>query len=873
MLGGEYEALLERHRSILREAFARHAGYEVGTEGDSFFVVFASPLEALRAAAEGQQVLKSEIWPPEAPVRVRMGLHMGEATLRDGDYVGIEIHRAARVGAAAHGGQVLVSGALVAVLGDRLPEGFGLRELGNFRLKDFDAGTRLFQLTAPGLTADFAAPNAPPISFTNLPERRSSFIGRRHEREAIRRALHAHRLVTLTGPGGSGKTSLAVELAREQLADYPDGAWLAELAALRDPDFVAATVGHILGVSDPTRPAIDVLTAYLAERRLLLVLDNLEQLLPDVARLVDRLLEAAVGLRVLATSREPLHIPGEQELGIPPLELPDFSTPPGKVRTADAVRLFVERARSVDAHFTLTIANREAVMHLVRRLDGLPLAIELAAARAKVLSPGEMLQRLSGGTGQLGQVGTLRPERQQTLRDAIGWSYQLLMPAEQAFFARLSVFAGGCSLESVEEVCNPAAELVPDTLDALGSLIDKSLMRRMATAIESRFEMLATIRDFARERLEVLDPTGMTAARHAHHVLGLAESAATELTKADDRWRRRLALEIDNVRSALSWAINDGDSEVGMRLCVALWRFWQIRALLSEGREWCDRVLVMAPSDAPSELHARALMAAGSLAYWQRDTSATNRMYRAALAEAEAVGGDRLLADALTNLNFQLSLYPETAADDQEIEIAQRRIVELSERLHDPIIRAYTDFARAGRLLADGQIEEADRRVKQTRALLEASGDVFLAGSANSIAGGTALIAGDLAEALTRSLASAEYFHAIGDQIALQMQFRNLATVAAQLGQNERAARLHGFAARLVADTGGVRFTPPFEGEDALEIVQGAIGPQRAEEEWMKGQRMGVDEAMAVARAVGQAMAQADATIARRETGTKESGR
>src|SRR5438477_10991769 len=273
----DYEQLLDRHRSILRDAFARHGGFEVGTEGDSFFVVFGSPVEAVRAAAEGQAALTAARWPKGADVRVRMGLHLGEATQRDGDYVGLEIHRAARIGSAGHGGQVLVSGPMVAVIGDRFPDDLGVRELGDFRLKDFDAPASIYQLLGPGLPADFPALSARPVRLTNLPERRSSFIGRRHERVALGRALRANRLVTLTGPGGSGKTSLAVEAAHEYVNDYADGVWLAELAALREPDFVVTTIGHVLGLAeDPSRPAGETLANYLSRRTMLLVLDNLE---------------------------------------------------------------------------------------------------------------------------------------------------------------------------------------------------------------------------------------------------------------------------------------------------------------------------------------------------------------------------------------------------------------------------------------------------------------------------------------------------------------------------------------------------------------------------------------------------------------------
>ncbi|TMB84354.1 MAG: adenylate/guanylate cyclase domain-containing protein [Chloroflexi bacterium] len=847
----DYEQLLDRHRSLLRQSLARHSGYEVGTEGDSFFVAFASPGEALLAAADGQRALTAEDWPAGADVAVRMGLHLGEATERDGDYVGVEIHRAARIAAAGHGGQVLVSGAVVAVVGGSPPDDFGFRELGEFGLKDFDAPTRIYQLTGGGLPTDFPPLRAPPARLTNLPERRSSFIGRRQERAAVGRALRASRLVTLTGAGGSGKTSLALEAAREHLTDYADGAWLAECAALRDPDYVATTVGHVLGVAeDPNRSAREALAAYLSRRRVLLVLDNLEQLLPEVALLVDDLLEAATGLRVLATSRQPLHLTGEQELDVPPLDVPDATAPVGKLAAAGAVRLFLERARSVDSQFVLTVANRDAVVGIVRRLDGLPLAIELAAARVKLLSPTEILNRLSHGSGELGQPDAPRPGRQRTLREAIGWSYRLLPAPEREFFARMSVFAGGCALESADQICNPDRELSIDSLDALGSLVDKSLLKRVETASGSRFVMLETIRDFARAELENMDPGGLTGARHARHMSALAEAGAPEITRVDGRWRKRLGEELDNLRAALAWAIDAQEAETGMRLCAALWRFWQMRALLAEGRDWCDRVLAL-PSPGPaSRVHAKALLAAGSIAYWQRDWDHANRFYRTAVTEAESIGEERLEAEGLVDLVFLISMNPASGQADEWIEMV-RRIKDLGERLHEPMLAAHADFAQAGQLMASGELGEARARIESVRLIFEASGDVFLAGSANSIAGGIAFAAGDLEESRIRTLAAAEYFHSIGDEIALQMGLRTLASVASRIGEPARGARLEGFTARLVARTGGMRFSPPFEPEDALELARGAIG-SRADEEWARGEQMSRDEAMAVARTIGQ---------------------
>ena len=651
----EYEQLLDKHRSILRSSFVRHAGFEVGTEGDSFFVVFGSPLEALRAAAEGQRALTDRAWPQGANVRVRMGLHLGEATRRGGDYVGLEIHRAARIGASGHGGQVLVSEAMVAVVGDRIPDGLGFRDLGEYRLKDFDAPARIHQLTGPGLLTEFGALNAETVQPTNLLERRSSFIGRRHERVAVGRALRANRLVTLTGPGGSGKTSLAVEAARDRVGDYADGVWLAELAALREPEFVVTTIGGVLGVAaEPGRPPTEGLADHLARRRLLLVLDNLEQLLPEVASLIDRLLDAAAGLRILATSREPLHVAGEQEFPVLPLDLPDATAPLAQLAAADAVQLFVERARAVTPNFTLSDANRTAVAGIVRRLDGLPLAIELAAARVKLLAPAEILGRLERGSRELGQPSAGRPERQRTLRETIGWSYRLLLPAEQLFFARLSIFAGGCTLDSADEVCNSGGELAIDSLEAIASLVDKSLVTRSESATGTRFGMLETIRDYARDKLEALDPRGEMAARHLAWCLDLCRRAEPEFVGAHQReWFDRMTAEHDNVRAAIAWGLERAPRAM-LEMAKSLYWFCQARGHITEGRAWLDAGLAHPEASAPDALRQEGLLAAGTLAWLGGDDHAARPQLSESAEIARQIGDQRARALALAILGQSL---------------------------------------------------------------------------------------------------------------------------------------------------------------------------------------------------------------------------
>jgi len=840
-----YDALLDRHRSILRSAFASHGGYEVGTEGDSFFATFSKPLQALGAAVTAQRGLAAEPWPDEGRIRVRMGIHVGEVEVRDGDYTGVEVHRAARIAAAGHGGQVLLSTAAAALLGDRLPNGLILRDLGEYELKDLDQPMHIHQVVGEGLIATSAA-RGHGVHRTNLPERRSSFIGREAELAALSEALVANRLVTLTGPGGTGKTSLAVETGRRQAGDYLDGPWLMELAPLRDVDFVVTTITQAIGLADdPARPAMETLVDHLADRRALLILDNLEQLLPAVASPIDELLRRASGITILATSREPTHVAGEQEFPVPPLVMPDTSSVADG--DSEAVHLFVERAQAVVPDFSLTDANRSAVQGLVRRLDGLPLAIELAAARVKVLSPAEILERLSRGSGELASAAAAVPERQRTLREAIGWSYRLLAPAEQTFFARISVFAGGCDLEAAEAVCNPNGELGVDTLDALASLVDKSLLKRAESPLGTRFELLATISDLAREQLAELDPASATASRLARYMLELAERAAPLLTRPGD-WRARLTLEVDNLRAALRWAIEHGDPEVGAGLCAALWRFWHIRALLPEGRDWTESVLAMDPPPPLSPAVVRAQYALGSITYWQRDKVPAQTHYRAGIAGAQELGDPRLEAEGWVNLIYLYSVFTELSTQEETDEIAAR-IERLSQEVADPVLSAHIGFARGGRLVADGNLEEARARAEKTLGTFEESGDLFLAASANNVVGGIALAQGDVAEALRRDQRAADLFYSLGDDIALTLSMRALATIAAKLGNPEAAARLDGFSARLVTDT-GVRFRPPFEPEDAMALARAALGDERADAEREAGRNLGREEAMDLVRSL-----------------------
>jgi predicted ATPase/Tfp pilus assembly protein PilF len=561
-LGAEaYDDALAEHRRMLRDAFGRRGGVEVDTQGDAFFYAFPSAPEAVAAAGEGQGALAV------GPIRVRMGLHTGSPHVGREGYVGEDVHLAARIAAAGHGGQVLVSQATRALVDCQLAD------LGEHRLKDFSQPVWIFQLGQERF------PPLKTISNTNLPRPASSFVGREREvAELVELLQDGARLVTLSGPGGSGKTRLAIESAAELVPEFRNGVFWVGLAALRDPALVAENAARMLGANDG-------LAEHIGERELLLLLDNFEQV-AEAAPELGSLLESCPNLRLLVTSRELLRIRGEVDYPVPPLAQPE------------AIELFCTRSR---------LDRSDDIAELCARLDDLPLAVELAAARTNALSPAEILERLSQRLDLL-KGGRDSEARQQTLRATIEWSHDLLSVEEQRLFARLAVFAGGCTLEAAETVCGA-------DLDVLQALVDKSLLRHFG----ERFWMLETIREFALERLEESGNAGDLWDRHCAYFLELGEVAKPELYgRSSSIWFDRLQAEHDNVRAVLGEALERGRADVALRLGGAIWLFWFTRGYWSEGRRWLESALA-AGTESDGHLRFDALWGAGLLAVWQDD--------------------------------------------------------------------------------------------------------------------------------------------------------------------------------------------------------------------------------------------------------------
>lgn len=682
-LGARYSMTLEAHQRLLRNAFNAYEGYEVDTQGDSFLVAFPTARAALDAAIQAQRALARYTWPEESDVRVRMGLHTGSPTLAGDRYIGLDVHRAARINAAAHGGQILLSSTtaeLVRGVPGVLPSDTALRDLGVHRIKDLSAPERLWQVVVEGLPDLFPPPRALDRRAHNLPIRTTALLGRKREvTEIAQLLLDGAWLVTVTGPPGVGKTRLALQVAAE-LVDaaeaFPDGIWFVRLARLNDPTLVIATIANELGLrGEGARFITEMLRDYLAEKRLLLVIDNFEHVAAAASELAD-LLHLAPNVGALVTSRAPLHLRGEREYTLAALPVPavtrDAKDSPsllGELGQFASVSLFCERSQAAVADFRLTPSNASSVAAICSRLDGLPLALELAAARVKLLSPAKLLTRLERALPLLSSGGPRDvDERQQTMRATLAWSYNLLSPDEQRLFRRLAVFAGGATLEAIEQVCEAPDGVEPQTgdlLDLLGALIDASLAQRREEADgEPRYTLLFVVREFGLEQLEAsAGGQEAEALRRAHALrfLAFAEQAEQDLEhRLDQReaWQARLERDIDNFRAALAWARERGEAAVGLRMATSLYWLWGVHNYLREGRLWMESLLEGVPAsqtteqtvDVPLAVRARAYMAAGSMAIWNGDRAAGERYTQAAVTLARAIGDTRTLADALGNL-------------------------------------------------------------------------------------------------------------------------------------------------------------------------------------------------------------------------------
>jgi predicted ATPase/class 3 adenylate cyclase len=871
---------LARHDTLLREAVESHGGFVFKTVGDAFCAVFHRADEAVACALAAQRALVREPWEAAGPLLVRMAIHSGAAEERDGDYFGPPVNRVARLLSAGHGGQLLLSLASSELTRGQLPAGTGLRDLGRHRLKDLTEPEQIFQLVGDGLASSFPHLKTVDARRTNLPLQSTPLIGRDREVSEICTLMRGDdaRLVTLTGPGGTGKTRLGLQAAAELLDEFADGVFLVALASITEPALVVPTIAHTLGLRETGgQPLDETLAQYVAEKDFLFLVDNFEQVVA-AAPALSELLAAARNVKLLVTSRFALRLSAEREYPVSPLSLPDPRHLPdlASLSQYESVRLFVERAQAVKPDFEVTSANAPAVAEICVRVDGLPLAIELAAARAKLLSPDGILKRLEQRLKLLTGGARELPARQQTLRGAIDWSYGLLDADEQRFFARLAVFVGGCMLEAAEGVCEV-------DLDILASLVDKSLLRQSeGPEGEPRFEMLESLREYALERLEESGDHGELARRHAEYFLVLAEAAEPGLLGPElGVWLERLAAEQDNLRTVLAWALGEGELEVGLRVSGALWRYWETRGHKGELHGWL-RAALTRPEEVDPAARAKALVVLGRFDLDRGDFEPAVE----GLTEAEMLF--RRLGD-LRGAAFaasQLGWIALAKGDYERSESICADAVALARESGDSWVLMGALNALSGPVLEQGDLGRAralleetlalgrslrDRRAsavclsnlawvatlegdhEASRPLLEESLQVSrelqdASGVARALygLGQAANLSADFCEAETLLRETVQLEVELREDFRFGECFRELGVAASGLGDYERAARLFGAGQAAYDRVGGspsgvavARY------DDALATVRRELGDERFEQAFGEGRALDVEQAVA----------------------------
>jgi len=762
-LGDRYPGVLQTHHRLMRDAIIRAGGVEVGTEGDAFFVAFERASDALACALDAQVVLGSHDWPDERELRVRMGIHKGDALVVAGDYIGLAVHVAARIASAAHGGQVVLSQVACNAAVDGLPPGAALTALGPHRLKDLREPTELFQLSQVGLRDEFPALRTLSVLPNNLPTQLTSFVGREHELAQLVELVGTNRIVTLTGAGGVGKTRLALQAAAELVEGYPDGAWFVDLAPLRDPALVASTTAAAVGIGEVTgRAALDALGDHLRTRKSVIVLDNCEHVVGSAAQVVEDLAKACPELRLIATSREPLGIGGEAVWRVPSLSVPvDDGLDSAALNDFESVRLFVERATLADARFALGPDDAGALAQICRRLDGIPLAIELAAARTGALTCRQIADRLDDRFRLLTGGSRTALRRQQTLEALVDWSHDLLTNDERGLFRRLAVFAGGFTLEAAEDACSGEEVPARDVVMVLTRLVEKSLVGAHKADRVVRYRLLETMREYAHHKLIDSGEGSVVRDRHQAWCLTLVDVPAADASGSDHQaWLDRVEADYDNVRAALEWAIGGSYSEEAFRMAAALGAYWAERGSRTEGREWTKRALAL--DDARTKARARALLVGGSLRTTQFD-----------------------YVEALPLIEESVSIF--RGLDDRPKLAASLRVlgrIKTSEYVAD-FARGIEHFEESVRLFSELHDHRGAAQVEVTLANVQ-------------------LHHGDVAEAMRLLDSAIVTFRRTNETTAITDALRILAELASDCGDRDRARGLLEEAVAHATDAGAV---------------------------------------------------------------------
>jgi len=881
-----YAEALADHHSLIRSCLTNHGGKEVSTQGDGFFAVFSSPRACVSAVIEMQRAFGAHEWPAGEPLRVRMGVHSGEASETTTGIVGLEVHRAARIAAVAHGGQILLSLPAAVLVRDSLPAGASLRDLGLHRLKDLGRPEQIFQLQAEGLRAEF-----PPLRSldnpelpNNLPAQSATFVGRAREVAEVRRLVESARLVTLTGAGGSGKTRLGLQVAADLLDGSGDGVWLVELASVSEQGAVASTIGQALGImSQAGRPALETLLDALSFQNVLIVLDNCEHLIDDCAKVADAVLRRCPRIHLLTTSREQLGIGGETIYRVPSLSLPGPDEDASVIEASDAVALFMDRASAQGVDFVLDEEASSLVVSICRRLDGMPLAIELAAARLRSLSLANLNDRLDQRFRLLTGGSRSALPRQQTLSATVNWSYSLLNGPEQLVLRRLSVFAEGFDLEAAGAVCALGAIDEFDVTDLLGSLVDKSLVVAEPTDGAVRYRLLETIRQFSLERLVESDESEPAAigAAHCDHFLSVAELAAAHLTGPEQgRWLRLLDPDHANLRRAIQYAAaeRDGTAQV-LRFAVALRRYWWVRTRYEEAIELVMPVLETPEARAEPELLSAALVSVTYINIYF-DIAVARNLGEQAVEIARQLDDDRLVIESLSVL---CAVYHFAGESDQGFPLG-KEAVERARLLGDDVLLG---ASLSWYLLCSQSIDptSTEELFAEAIARTQRSGDRYITGSLQNNHGVHALAWGNLprARSLFEQAAQAEQsigsmiqhvpqnlgwvlreegdgegarskfeealrlHRRIGDRSGIAYAYLGLSCLAADRGEWHRGAVLHGTAEAFL-ETGEPWQQP--EGryrEVSIDAVRARLGNEEFQRAYAEGRSLSVEEAFDLA--------------------------
>jgi predicted ATPase/class 3 adenylate cyclase len=880
-----YGEVLADHHSLIRAGLTAHDGTEVSTQGDGFFAVFSSPSACVSAVIEIQRALGSHPWPIDEQIKVRMGMHCGEVAETTTGFVGLEVHRAARVAAVGHGGQVLVSAAAAALVRDSLPVGASLRDLGPHRLKDLGRPEQIFQLETEGLEADFPPLRSldNPALPNNLPAQSATFVGREAEVAELRQRVESARLVTLTGAGGTGKTRLALQVAAELLDGSGDGVWLVELAPVTQHEVVASTINEALGItSQPGRPALETLVDALAPQRILIVLDNCEHVIGECAKIAETILQRCHQVHLMTTSREPLGISGETIYRVPSLSLPesdDDEVP--SIDGSDAIALFMDRARTQAVELVLDTETGPLVASICRRLDGMPLAIELAAARLRSLSLAGLHDRLDQRFRLLTGGSRNALPRQQTLQATVDWSYSLLNGPEQCVLRRLSVFAEGFDLEAAEAVCGFGDIEVFDVTDLVGSLVDKSLVVAEPVGGTVRYRLLETIRQFGGERLVAVseDEAVAVAVAHCAHFLSVAEQAAPHLSGPDlGRWLAKLDADQANLRRAIQHAAAAEDrTSLVLRFAVALRRYLWLRERSND-----SLALFMPVLDRPDAQTDPGLLvgALTTITFVARhvDTAVAKRIGERAVQIARQLDDPSLLAESLALLCAVCYF----TGDHEKGFGFGKESVDLARLLDDDITLGESLLMY---LLCSKRIqpEHTEALMAEALACSRRSGDLFLTTLLQNNAGVYALDAGDMVAARSHLEQAEQAGRALGAEIhnipinlgwvlreegdgegsgsmfvnALRQSRRRgelpgiaysclgLACLAADRGEWHRGALLHGVA-QTFFDRTGESCQEPEEGyrRRSIDLVRAHLGEQEFERLYADAGRLSFQESI-----------------------------